>query len=147
MATIISVVNQKGGVGKTTTAVNLAAGLAILGKKILLIDIDPQGNATSGLGISKEKLENSIYNVFIDETLLENTIRTTDIDNLYAIPANNDLIGANVELHNIEQRERILRNKTERARYKFDYKLSNPNFLFRLQMIGVYQFYFRYFLQ
>jgi len=121
MGIIISIVNQKGGVGKTTTAVNLAAGLAILGKKVLLIDIDPQGNATSGLGINKDKLEKSIYNVFIDNTNLENTIKITDIDNLFIAPANNDLIGANVELHNIEQREKILHNKTERARYKFDY--------------------------
>ncbi|HPN31268.1 MAG TPA: AAA family ATPase [bacterium] len=123
MTSIISIVNQKGGVGKTTTAVNLSAGLSILGKKALLIDIDPQGNATSGLGIGKEKLVNSIYNVFIDDTPVENTIRNTGIENLHMIPANNDLIGANVELHNIENKEKILRNKLEKARYKYDYIL------------------------
>ena len=122
MGSIISIVNQKGGVGKTTTAVNLSAGLSILGKKCLLIDLDPQGNATSGFGIQKEKLSNTIYDIFIDENAqIENTIRSTALENISVVPADNDLIGANVELHSIENRERILHGKCEKIRYKYDF--------------------------
>jgi chromosome partitioning protein len=121
MGTIISIVNQKGGVGKTTTAVNLSAGLSILNKKVLLIDLDPQGNCTSGLGISKDNSYKTIYDVLINDTTLENTIRNTELDNLQIIPANNDLIGANIELHDVDNREKVLKNKIEKFRYKYDY--------------------------
>jgi chromosome partitioning protein len=98
MGRIITVVNQKGGVGKTTSAVNLAAGLAILEKKTLLIDFDPQGNATSGVGIDKENLETQIYDAIIQRVGIEETIHSTETDNLECIPGNINLTGAEIEL-------------------------------------------------
>ncbi|MCM8781994.1 MAG: AAA family ATPase, partial [Candidatus Omnitrophica bacterium] len=101
----IAICNQKGGVGKTTTAINLSAYLALSGKKILLIDIDPQGNATSGIGIDKHSVNKSVYNLIIDEVDPKLVILSTQIENLSLIPSNLDLTGAEVELVGIMGRE------------------------------------------
>lgn len=98
MAKIIAICNQKGGVGKTSTAVSLSAGLALEGRKVLLVDLDPQGNATSGLGIDKKSLQQSVYHGILDNQPLENVWVKTEIDNLWVAPSNPDLSGAEVEL-------------------------------------------------
>jgi chromosome partitioning protein len=95
---IISLVNQKGGVGKTTTSINLAASLGVLGKKVLLVDLDPQGNATTGIGINKGDIKKSIYDVLIDNATIEDVIIKTTFQNLYAIPATINLAGIDIEL-------------------------------------------------
>jgi chromosome partitioning protein len=110
MAMIVAVANQKGGVGKTTTTVNLAAGLALQGKRVLLVDIDPQGNATSGLGIDPRSLELTVYNCLINYVKFEEAIQKTEVGGLSLLPANSDLAGAEIELVNIEEREKLLRN-------------------------------------
>ncbi|MFW6268832.1 MAG: ParA family protein [Bacillota bacterium] len=121
MGKIISVVNQKGGVGKSTTAVNLGACLADKGKQVLLVDIDPQGNATSGLGIEKSDLELSIYDVLIDGVAVEDTILETDYTGYYILPANIDLAGAEIELVSEISREQKLKNIVDIIKDKFDY--------------------------
>jgi chromosome partitioning protein len=121
MARIISIANQKGGVGKTTTAVNLSASLAVAEKKILLIDIDPQGNATSGLGVSKEEVSKSIYHALIDEVPIRDLIRDTEIDFLKIIPSNLDLIGAEIELVPFLNREIRLKNALQEVKGEFDF--------------------------
>ena len=98
MAKIISFSNQKGGVGKTSTCVNMSAALALKGKKTLLIDIDPQGNATTGLGFSKSELDCSVYNLLIDDIPADQAVKKTTIENLDILPASIDLAGAEVEL-------------------------------------------------
>lgn len=121
MAKIISFSNQKGGVGKTSTCVNMSAALAIKGKKTLLVDIDPQGNATTGLGFSKSELETSVYNVLIDDVPVSKAIQHTSISNLDILPASIDLAGAEVELVYVKNREKKLREKLEEIRDNYDY--------------------------
>lgn len=121
MAKIISIFNQKGGVGKTTTNVNLCAGLAMKGKKVLSIDIDPQGNSTSGLGIEKNDLEFTIYDVLIENYDINKTICKTEIENLDIIPSNIELSGAEIELTTTKQRERTLKADIELIKNDYDF--------------------------
>lgn len=121
MSKIIAIANQKGGVGKTTTAINLSACLAQLGQECLLIDMDPQGNSTSGAGVDKAGLERSIYNVLIEEASLENIIKGTDIDWLDIAPSNTNLAGAEVELVNMPDREIRLKNALEKFKKVYKY--------------------------
>ncbi|HKK96284.1 MAG TPA: AAA family ATPase [Anaerovoracaceae bacterium] len=122
MGKIIAIFNQKGGVGKTTTNINLSACLALKGKKILVVDIDPQGNTTSGLGIIKKELQNTTYEIVIQNDFdTTKTIMKTKIKGLDIIPASVDLAGAEIELVNIEGRERRLKKALDKVRDKYDY--------------------------
>ncbi len=123
MGKIISFSNQKGGVGKTTTCVNMAAYLAKAGKKVLLIDLDPQGNATTGLGFSKSTLKKSLYNVIIEEEDVKDNTLPTELDGLWILPANIDLAGAEVELVYKKSREKVLKAALEKVRKDYDYLL------------------------
>ena len=109
MAAVLAVVNQKGGVGKTTTAVNLSASLALAGKRVLLVDLDPQGNATTGFGIAKEGLYPTAYHVLLGGESITGALHATDVPGLSVVPADIDLVGAEIELVALERREFILR--------------------------------------
>ena len=122
MGKIVSFSNQKGGVGKTTTCVNMAAYLTDFGKKVLIVDIDPQGNATTGLGFSKSALKQSVYNVLIDDDeKASQDIVHTEVPNLDLLPSNIDLAGAEVELVYKPRREKVLKNKLAEVKDKYDY--------------------------
>lgn len=121
MAHIISLVNQKGGVGKTTSAVNIAAALGDLGKKVLIVDIDPQGNATSGVGISKKNISRSTYDVIIERCFASEAVIKTKFKNLSVLPSNISLAGAELELVDAEKREFRLKNALDAIKDDYDY--------------------------
>ncbi|MDR0856089.1 MAG: AAA family ATPase [Clostridiales bacterium] len=121
MGKIITFTNQKGGVGKTTTAVNVSAYLAAMGKKVLLVDIDPQGNATTGLGVEKKSLKKSLYDCLINECAPEDAIVRTTVPGLFMLPTNIDLVGAEVDLVRMKDREKVLRGILSRLRNTYDY--------------------------
>ncbi|MED3561125.1 AAA family ATPase [Bacillus xiapuensis] len=121
MGKVIAIANQKGGVGKTTTSVNLGACLAYIGKRVLLVDIDPQGNATSGIGIEKAEVEQCIYDVLVDDVEVKNVIKPSSVENLYAVPATIQLAGAEIELVPTISREVRLKRALNEVKDQFDY--------------------------
>ncbi|GIN59937.1 ParA family protein [Lederbergia ruris] len=123
MGKIISIANQKGGVGKTTTSVNLGACLAYIGKKVLLIDIDPQGNATSGSGIDKGDVQQCVYDVLVDDVDIKTVIKQTAVDRLFAVPSTIQLAGAEVELVPTISREVRLKRAVDQVKDEYDYIL------------------------
>ncbi|WP_071393117.1 ParA family protein [Bacillus tuaregi] len=123
MGKVIAIANQKGGVGKTTTSVNLGACLAYIGKRVLLVDIDPQGNATSGVGIEKADVDQCVYDVLVDDVDAGQVIRPTAVENLYSLPATIQLAGAEIELVPTISREVRLKRALEKVMDEFDYIL------------------------
>lgn len=123
MERTIVVANQKGGVGKTTTAINLAASLAELGQRVLVADMDPQGNTTSGLGIDKENVENTVYELMLGECSVEEAIVQSEYENLRVLPSNINLAAAEIELVGIEEKEYILKKAIDQVKENYDYIL------------------------
>ena len=123
MGKIIALANQKGGVGKTTTSINLAASLATLEKTVLVIDADPQANASSGLGVDIKDLDSSLYECLIGDAAVRDAIYTTDIDGLDIIPSHIDLVGAEIEMLNIDHREKVIAQLLAPIRDEYDYIL------------------------
>ena len=121
MGRIIAIANQKGGVGKTTTTINLSACLAEAGKKVLTIDMDPQGNTTSGLGVDKNECENTVYELILGECSFQESLVHTEFEGLDLIPSNVNLAGAEIELLNIENREYVLHNEIEKVKDDYDF--------------------------
>ena len=121
MGRVIAIANQKGGVGKTTTAINLAACLAEAGKNVLTIDLDPQGNMTSGLGVDKSELENTVYELMLDECSIKESMTDTVVEGMKVIPSNVNLAGAEIELLGISEKEYILKNAVDYIKDDYDF--------------------------
>ena len=120
---IIAITNQKGGVGKTTTSVNLGACLAYIGKRVLLVDIDPQGNATSGIGVEKADVDQCVYDILVDDADVKDVIKTTSVENLDVIPATIQLAGAEIELVPTISREVRLKRALESVKQNYDFMI------------------------
>ncbi len=122
-ATVVAIANQKGGVGKSTTAINLGAGLALQGERVLIVDLDPQGNTTSGLGIDRSALDGSTYEVLVNELPVDEALEPTSVRDLFLLPANIELAGAEIELVSMFSRETRLRQAIDKVRPDYDFVL------------------------
>ena len=122
---VIAIANQKGGVGKTTTAVNLSSCLALLGARVLLIDVDPQGNSTSGLGIDKSTVKRCVYDCLVNDVPMDEAVVSTKVENLGLLPATIQLAGAEVELVSVLARENMLKRALEKVKYRYDFVLMD----------------------